>query len=184
MCFIPYLHFHQPPGGRCPQAGPAHSLPLVSLMALTLLLQTHKMYFSLELHVYICLFFIFKTCFLDKFINILAGALSPCKSPSPTHTPTLPARLHSCFSTCSSHVGDPVVTCSPHCPLAVSCSISGSLSSLFPLSFSSSLVHSSALSIPLQRVRTHFTPIQMSCFSIHFTAVRLREIPYVLSLHR
>lgn len=153
------------------------SLPLVSLMALILLLQTHKMYFSLELHVYICLFFIFKTCFLDKFINILAGTLSPCKSLSPTHTPTLPARLHSCFSTCSSHVGDPVVTCSPHSPLAVSCSISGSLSSLFPLSFSSSLIHSSALSIPLQRVRTHFTPLQMSCFSIHFTAGRLREIP-------
>ena len=74
--FIPYLHCHQPAGGRCPQAGPAHSLPLVSRMALTLLLQTHKMYFSLKLHLYICLFFVFKTCFPDKFINILAGALS------------------------------------------------------------------------------------------------------------
>lgn len=132
----------------------------------------HKMYVSLKLHLYICLFFIFKTCFLDKFINILAGALSPCKSLSPTHVPTLPARLHSCFSTCSSHVGDPVVVCLPHSPLALSQSLALSLpSSLFSLSFPSSLIHSSALSVPLQRVRTHFTPLQMSRLSIHFTAI-------------
>lgn len=93
-----------------------------------------KMYVSLKWHLYICLFFIFKTCFLDKFINILAGALSPCKSLSPTHVPTLPARLHSCFSTCSSHVGDPVVICLLHSPLALSQSLALSLpSSLFPL---------------------------------------------------
>lgn len=60
---------------------------------------------------YICLFFIFKTCFLDRFINILAGALSPCKSLPQTHMPTLPARLHSCYSTCSSRRGEPLVMC-------------------------------------------------------------------------
>lgn len=122
------------PGGRCPQAGPTRSLPLVSREALTLLLQTCKMYFSLELHLYICLFFISKACFLDKFINILAGALSPCKSLSPTHMPTLPARLHSCFSTCSSRVGDPVVVCLPRSLLLnLSLSLPSSLFSLFPI---------------------------------------------------
>lgn len=85
--------------------------------ALTLLLQTCKMYFCLKLHLYICLFFISKACFLDKFINILAGALSPCKSLSPTHMPTLPARLHPCFSTCSSRVE----TLWPCVCLALSC---------------------------------------------------------------
>ena len=58
----------------------------------------------------------------------------PCKSLSPTHMPMLPARLHSCFSTCSSHVGDPVVICLPHSPLALSQSLALSLpSSLFSL---------------------------------------------------
>lgn len=95
----------------CPASLPhthTHSPPPCCLRHATQLLQTCIMYFS-QLAWYICLFFIFKTCFLDKFINILAGALSPCKSLSPIHMPTLPARLHSCYSTYGSHVGAPVL---------------------------------------------------------------------------
>ena len=187
--FIPSLHFHQPWGAVstgwshrslppvCPQAGPtAHCHRSVRrlvppLTPTGLPRGTHSAFANLQnvflsqLHLYICLFCISKACFLDKFINILAGALSPCKSLSPTHMPTLPARLHSCFSTCSSRVGDPVVVCLPRSLLL---NLHLSLpSSLFSLSFPSALIHSSALCIPLQRVRTHFTPLQTSSFSIH-----------------
>ena len=178
MCFTPHpppLWGVAPAPGGQGQAGPAprgpapaHSLP----PAPTRSPACHSLCFCklakcipLELHLYICLFFIFKTCFLDKFINILAGALSPCKSLSPTHMPTLPARLHSSFGTCTSHVGDPLV-------MFASLSLSLSLSlPTPPRSFSHPLASSPHLSCaPLQRVRTHFTALQMSRFPIHFTA--------------
>ena len=181
------------PGGRCPQAGPTarshqsvHRL-VPPLTPTGLPRGTHSAFANLQnvflsqLHLYICLFCISKACFLDKFINILAGALSPCKSLSPTHMPTLPARLHSCFSTCSSRVGDPVVVCLPRSLLL---NLRLSLpSSLVSLSVPSSFPLLSSLHTLAKGQGSLHTPSNVQ-FLHPFTAVHLREIPYVLSLHR